>query len=150
MCVVLALFTLLIGASRHNAASSLPDVLYFYLAGVGIRRRSRFAAVSAFAIYLISVVAAVWIAHAGGIVSIFFLALLLSNVRATWVAHNFTTEQPLNHSPLPPDTLLEKFTDLIPRIIWPVGRWFYYALAVLELIGLVSILFHGPAPLPPS
>jgi hypothetical protein len=59
------------------------------LAGVGIRSTSRFAAASAFLIYLLSVVAAIRIAHTGGVASIFFLALLLSNIRATWLANSF-------------------------------------------------------------
>ncbi|HEX4809444.1 MAG TPA: hypothetical protein VH325_10965 [Bryobacteraceae bacterium] len=148
VCIVIALFTLLVGAFRHQAVSSSPDALYFYLAGVGIRQRSRFAAVTVFLIYFLSVIVAIWVMHTGGIASLFFLALLLSNVRGTWVAHRFVAEQSSHQPHLPRDTsLMQKFTDLLPRIVWPVGKWLYYALAVLELVGLSTILFRGSTPL---
>lgn len=139
VCVVIALFTFLVGASAHQALSRVPEVLYFYLAGVGIRRASRFAAASVFVIYLLNVITNAWVAHSFGIVSIIFLALLFSNVRGTWMAHRFATEHPLQETP--PGTAT--FTDVLPRVIWPVGRWFYYVLTPAELIALSALLVRA-------
>ena len=54
------------------------DVLYMFLAGVGVRQRSRFAAAVVFANYLAgSLLTGI------GVVSVIFLGLLLANVRST-------------------------------------------------------------------
>jgi hypothetical protein len=122
------------------------DAAFYYLAGVGIRRTSRFAAVSAFLIYFLGVIAGIKIAHSGGVVSIFFLALLLSNVRATWLAKRFASEQiALQQSgPGTVATPQSVFTDVLPRVIWPIGRWIYYVLAVLMFFGVAVLLFRTP------
>lgn len=141
VCVVLSAFTLVMGLSRHNGAAGWVDALYFYLAGVGIRRTSRFAAASAFLIYLLGVVAEIKIAHSGGVESIFFLALLLSNVRATWLAKGFAIKQ--GSAQLDPAIVQSQsavFTDVLPRLIWPVGQWLYYGLSILMFIGIAVLL----------
>lgn len=145
VCVIIAASTLIANLSRHTGALGLLDALFYYLAGVGIRRTSRFAATSALLIYLLSVVAALKIAHSGGVVSIFFLALLVSNVRATWLAKRLAIEQGLQQrDPRALPNTTSVFTDVLPRHIWPAGRWLYYGLAVLMLTGLVSLLVRTP------
>ena len=148
VCVILACFTVIVSLSRNSGPASLLDALYYYLAGVGIRRTSRFAAISALVIYSLAVVASVRIAHTGGIASVFFLALLLSNVRATWLAKRFAIEQGLRRLERPATQgAISVFTDVLPRLIWPLGRWLYYGLTALMLIGL-TILFRTPTPSP--
>jgi hypothetical protein len=143
-CAILAAFTLLTGLTLRSGPLSLLDGLYFYLAGVGIRRTSRFAAISVFLIYLLSVIAAMKIAHTGGVLSIFFLALLLSNIRGTWLAKQLLTEQiPQQHGPAarPPMSI---FSDVLPRLVWPIGRWVYYGLTILMFIGTAVLLLRSP------
>jgi hypothetical protein len=84
--------------------------------------------------------------HSGGVMSIFFLALLLSNIRATWLAKNFAAERMLQQPyPLAAQAPSSVFTDTLPRLIWPVGRWLYYCLTVLMLGGLTVLLSRTPA-----
>ena len=144
VCVVIAVMTAVLSFGRLGAAG-LVDAFYFYLAGVGIRRRSRFAAISVLLVYLTNVYAAFRIHHSGGILSILFLALLFSNVRATWLAAYWA-----RHAPEPPplplnETLMDKFSERLPRLIWPIGQWLYYLLTALEFLGLASILIRGAA-----
>ena len=149
VCVSLAAFTLLSSVLRQSGLGSSIDALYYYLAGAGIRRTSRFAALSAFLIYLISVIVAVRTAHGGGVMSIFFLALLLSNVRATWLAKRVMIDRDLPHvsesaEPGPGSF----FTDRLPRLIWPVGQWLFYVLTVLMFTGLILLLVRTTRNLP--
>jgi hypothetical protein len=55
-------------------------LLFYYLGGVGVRERSRYAAALVFAMYLLDTLLS------PGVVRILFTALLLSNLRATWIA----------------------------------------------------------------
>jgi hypothetical protein len=89
-------------------------------------------------IYLISTFALLQVS----ILSFFFVALLAANVRATWISAYWAT-----HNPQPPplplrETLKDQFDDFLPRVIWPIGQWFYYALTVLMVVGLSSMLLR--------
>jgi len=141
MCAVVAAMTILMGATEGPLvwALSLVEALFFYLAGVRIRQRSIAAAVIAFTVYLLS--SFLLGARAVGIVRAIFLALLLTNIRGTWLSAKWrpTAVEP---PPLPPDvTFLDKFSGTWPIRLWPAMRWVFYPLAALDLIGLPSALF---------
>lgn len=74
-------------------------------------------------------------------------ALLLSNVRATWLAKRLAGEQIAQQQAGPGTvaTLQSVFSDVLLRVIWPIGRWIYYALTVLMFIGIMALLFCTPA-----
>jgi hypothetical protein len=141
VCVVVACSTVLIGLSTGHGIASLVDSIFYYLSGVGIRRGSRFAAVAAFLIYLLGVIVNIRVAHNAGIGAIFFLALLLANVRATWLAKRFVAQQAAEGLVIPQPTE-SVFTDKIPRVVWPIARWLYYVLACLMLLGTLYLLLQ--------
>jgi hypothetical protein len=139
VCVIIAGFTTVASLCGQSGAS-LVDALYFYLAGVGIRQRSRFAAITALLVYLLNVIVRLRMTYTPSILSIFFLALLLSNARATWLSASW--EGALQEPRMPVrQTIIEKFADVVPRRIWPVGKWILYVLTVLELLGMCILVF---------
>jgi hypothetical protein len=116
--------------------------LFYASAAIGIRERDRFAASAAFLVFLLSLIDYLRISAAGasrgvfdfgGVLNYFIAALLLANVRATWVAAaslsgaDYTSER-LN------ETMIDKFSDQMPALVWPVLRFVFAAAAVL-LIG---------------
>jgi hypothetical protein len=112
--------------------------LFYYLGGVGVRERSRFAAAVIFAMYLLDTLLS------PGVVRVLFTALLLSNLRATWIASGWKPGS--EESFLPPrmnETLLDKFRDMLPAWLWPKIRIFYYVFSLcfllLTAVGLVTI-----------
>jgi hypothetical protein len=143
LCYVLAAFTLAVTVFRMFTAPGIPfgilDVLFFLLAGLGIRERDRLAAVAAFAIYLLGQIAAIRLTGQGvGILPILFSALLLSNVRGTWLASqaafsagDFDRER-LN------ETMADRIADQWPRILWPRMKWLFWLLTAIECISLVA------------
>jgi hypothetical protein len=75
-------------------------------------------------------------------------ALLLSNLRATWIASNW--EPNSERAALPPrlgETFADKFADLWPAWIWPKVRIIYYifSLAVLLVfaLGIAALIFRA-------
>jgi hypothetical protein len=76
-----------------------------------------------------------------GILRIICLGLLLSNMRATFLAAQWVvsrTEPP----PAPmSQTALERFADLMPRRVWPIGQYVFYVLAAIEFLMLFAALF---------
>src|SRR6478672_2947753 len=119
-------------------------LLFFYFGGVGVRERDLFAAVIVFAFYaldtLISITFLLFASPWGMIVlRVIVSALLLSNLRATWIASNW--EPNSERAVLPPrlgETFADKFADLWPAWIWPKVRIVYYifSLAVLLVFAL--------------
>lgn len=70
-------------------------------------------------------------------VKIIIMALLRSNLRATWIAGNWKPES--EEARLPPrlgETFFDKLVDQWPAFIWPKVKWLYYifSFACLALI----------------
>ena len=126
VCFALASFTLIIGVIGSQNLFILFDVLYMFLAGVGVRQLSRFAAAVVFANYLAgSLLTGI------GVVSVIFLGLLLANVRSTWLSARWQSSGDSTPVRLH-ETLGDKICDQIPARIWPAARWLFYPMAVIE------------------
>ena len=116
-------------------ALTLIESVFFFLSGVGIRMRSRFAAIAAFTIY-----AAESFLLPFSVLRLFLCALLLANVRGTWLSSQWRSKQaepppvPLNN------TLGDKLVDQLPIRIWPIGKFFYYFVAIGEAALVVTAL----------
>jgi hypothetical protein len=132
VCWIVAGASLVFGYAVSRSALVLVDVSYLLLAGIGVRQGSKFAAVMAFVNYLGDTLLGGF-----GVASIFFLALLLANIRGTWLAARWratATEPP----PLPlTETFMDRVCNRLPVLVWPVGRGIFYPLAVLETAGLL-------------
>ncbi len=114
--------------------------LFYYLSGVGVRERSRYAAGCVLVMY-----AGETLALGPSIVRVLLTALLLSNFRATWIASGWKPES--DEAVLPPrwgDTWSDKFADKLPMWLWPKVRILYYILSVcyfvLLALGIAVIL----------
>jgi hypothetical protein len=141
LCTIVAAMTLVFSFVAGNGVAALLDVAFFFTCGIGIRVSSRTAAVCAFVAYLFTGIVMVKMGVQGfSILRIICLGLLLSNVRATFLAAQWVasrTEPP--PAPLT-GTFWERFSDVMPRKVWPIGQYFFYVLAALELFGLISAL----------
>ena len=79
----MAVVSFAMGMALSPLAASL-SLCFFFFGGVGVRERSRYAAVAVFMLFFINMLL-VGISVGG----VLFSALLLSNVRATWMAHGW-------------------------------------------------------------
>lgn len=116
--------------------------LFYYLGGVGVRERSRFAAAVVFIMYVADMVTS-----GPGVLRVLIAALLLSNLRATWIASRWKPES--DEATMPPrfsETWGDKFADKLPMFLWPKVRIVYYVFSVgflsLVAIGLAMIRLH--------
>ena len=139
VCTLVAVvsFIFLIVAGKPITAMAI--LLYYYLGGVGVRERSRYAAAVVFAMYLLDTLLS------PGVIRILFAALLLSNLRATWIASGWKPGS--EEAFLPPrlnETWTDKFRDMLPGWLWPKARIFYYifsaAFLLLAAFGVVMML----------
>ncbi len=142
VCFLVAAFTLVGGLFTGMFLASLFEVLFFLLAGAGVRSRSRLAAVTVFIAYFLSTLVLQRLTGQGiGIVRILCLALLLANIRSTWLSSMWRSEA-IEPPPLPlNETFLDKLSDRFPLLLWPKTKWVFYVLAVLENAALLFELF---------
>ena len=140
VCSIVATISMLFLIATGSPVTGILTGLFFYLGGVGVRERSRYAAIIVFAYYLIDTLLLMQL----GVVRIILIALLLSNVRATFIAANWNPGS--EEAALPPrmdDTFGDKFADRFPQWLWPKVRILYYAYSgiflALTLIGLVML-----------
>jgi hypothetical protein len=114
-------------------------LLFYYLGGVGVREHSRYAAAVVFLMYLLDTLLS------PGVIRVLFGALLLSNLRATWIASRWQPGS--EESVLPPrmsQSWTDKLADSIPAKLWPHVRIVYYIFSagylLLVVFGLVMML----------
>lgn len=140
LCFGIAILTLIVAAFQGPAVFIIEifEASFFFLSGVGIRMRSRFAAIAAFSVYF----AASFFSSGFGILRIVGVALLLANVRGTWLSARWRSSQ-TEPPPVPLNTTIgDKLADRLPIVIWPWARFVYYAAAATEII-LVIVALAG-------
>jgi hypothetical protein len=86
-----------------------------------------------------------------GVVRIILSALLLSNLRATWIAASWRPES--EEAALPPrfnETFADKLADQLPPWLWPKVRIAYYIYSagflLLVIVGLAGMALKGKIP----
>jgi hypothetical protein len=135
ICCIVAAGTLIFSLLGGWLIPGLFESVFFFLGGIGVRQRSRVAAVALFISYGLTTLLLGF-----SVLRIVFLALLGANIRGTWLS---ATWRPLATEPPPvplATTILDKFSGTLPIYVWPAGRWVFYVLAVVEILILAAAL----------
>lgn len=146
VCVGVAVFSFAASAFVGQILSGAIVLLFYYLSGVGVRERSRFAAVMACAMYVLELIIV-----PPGVIRVAIMAVLFSNLRATWIAAQWSANSPEANWPMRLDeTWSDKFSDTVPVWLWPKVRAIYYVFSIclllLTVLGVAVILQrHGQA-----
>jgi hypothetical protein len=136
----------------HQPINGVLVFMLFYLGGVGVREHNPFAAAVILAYYLVDFLASfifLFLNSPGiGVVRIIIVALLFSNLRATWIAGNWKPDS--EEAALPPrmaETFSDKFSDKWPAFIWPKVKVLYYIFSVgylaLVVAGLIVMALRS-------
>lgn len=142
VCALVALFSFVVLAFAGQAVVGAFIFLFYFLGGVGVRERSRYAAAVVLVMYVADTVAT-----GPSIVRIVLVGLLLSNFRATWIASGWTPDSDeANPAPRFDDTWSDRFADKLPPWLWPKVRILFYILSAFLFavtgIGLTMMALH--------
>lgn len=150
ICTLIAVVSLVFSLLQGRPFLAITFLLFFYFGGVGVRQRDPLAAGMVFLFYAVDTLTTVFVmvfASPWGMIvfRIFVTALLLSNVRATWIASKWKADS--EEGALPPrlnETWSDKFADQLPAVLWPKARIAYYIFGACVLtlvsIGLAAML----------
>jgi len=151
VCTIVGIMSLVFLALAHQPITGMLVFLLFHVGGVGVREHNPFAAAVVLLYYVVDFLASfifLLLNSPGiGVVRIIIIALLLSNLRATWIAGNWKPDS--EEAALPPrmgETFFDKLVDKWPAFIWPKVKWLYYifsfAFLVLIVAGLIIRIFR--------
>lgn len=136
VCTVVAIVSFVFLAATGQPITAVLILLFYYLGGVGVRERSRYAAAVILLMYLLDTLLA------PGVIRVLISALLLSNLRATWIAGGWRPDS--EEAVLPPrlgESLGDKLADRFPTWLWPKVRILYYVFSgsflILVVFGMV-------------
>jgi len=132
----------------HQPIAAIAVFLLFHLGGVGVREHNPFAAAIMFIYYLVDFMASATILVTSspgiGVSRLIVIALLFSNLRATWIAAGWKPNS--EEAALPPrlsETFFDKLADRWPAFVWPKIKWFYYLFSsgclALMVAGLIVL-----------
>ena len=145
VCTIVGSVSFGILAIAHQPIIGVSVFLLFHFGGVGVREHNPFAA----AIVLLYYAIETW-ASGIGVLRIIITALLLSNLRATWIADHWRPES--EEAVVPPrmgETLSDKLSDKWPALIWPKVKVFYYIFSfgflALVVAGLIVMAMRNAA-----
>jgi hypothetical protein len=144
VCTVVSALSLVTSALGGSLLLGTFEGGFFFLAGVGVRQRSKAAAVTAFLAYLLSALVMQRYTGSGfGIVRVIFLALLLANIRGNWLSAKWPAD------PSPPirlnQTIGDKISDQLPMFLWSKVKIVFYVFAAIEIMMLLWALL-APRP----
>lgn len=143
VCTIVGVWSLVSLALAGQPVTGVLVLLVFHLGGVGVREHNPFAAAIILVYYLIDS-----LGSGIGIVRIIITALLVSNLRATWIADHWKPDS--EEAALPPrmgETFADKLSDRWPAFIWPKVKIVFYIFSVgylaLIVAGLIVVMLRG-------
>jgi hypothetical protein len=140
LCTVVAVFGLGFSFLTGNPVVigvSMISALFFILGGMGIREASWPAAALLFAVQLCNVLLQ------PGFFTVAFTVILLSNLRATFLASEWRPaaegeDRPTRFS----ETIRDKYVDQLPPILWPKLQIPFFVLGgAILLLSLLGVLY---------
>jgi hypothetical protein len=145
ICLIIAVVQIVLALLSRNPillVLGLAEALIFLIGGMGVREGSWPAAALVFSIFLLNLLSTIAQGRFPGILMIVATGVLLSNVRAAFLASEWKPspddqDKPIRFS----DTLGDKLVDQMPAKLWPVLQIPFYGLAALIL--LLSIVGVG-------
>jgi hypothetical protein len=152
VCTIVGVMSLVFLTLSGQPITGILVFLLFHFGGIGVREHNPFAAAVMLVYYVVDFLASALFLVANspgiGVVRVIITALLLSNLRATWIASGWKPES--EEASLPPrlgETLFDKFADLWPAFIWPKIKWVYYIFSfgflALTVAGLIIVALRG-------
>lgn len=150
ICTVVAVFEvipILFIGSPLSMLVGLVAALLFLVGGMGVREGSWLAAAMVFTLYVFELLIALAQGHLPGILSIVAAGILLSNLRAAFLASNWKPagadeDRPTRFN----ETKMDFLVDQLPAKAWPKLETSFFALGgaflLLMLLVLGIILWH--------
>ena len=144
LCVIVALLQIAAGALSANLLVfliNLVSAIVFALGAMGVREANWPAAALVFALYFSGILYRLALGGLPGVLSIAVAAVLLSNLRAAYLASDWRPTSEEEDRPTRfAESWRDQLVDQLPAKVWPVLRLPFFALSVaVLLLSLVAL-----------
>ena len=148
ICTLVAVSSLIFSITSGNVVVIFIGVLsalFYLLGGMGVRQASLMAAAMVFAVYILGTLVQAVSFEMRSVLRIIFAAVLLSNLRATFLASQWKPvaegeDRPMRFS----ETWSDKFVDQMPAKLWPALQIPFIILGIcMILFTLAAITFFA-------
>lgn len=131
VCMIIAVLTLVVSSVQGQPLMGALAAAVFFLGGVGVREHNIGAAAAIALVYLFSMFAGILVLRRPpGLLDLFALLLLASNVRGTWIASKWSRVLPPEEQPLRfNESWRDKLVDQMPAKVWPKAKVIFFVLA---------------------
>jgi hypothetical protein len=138
ICLWIAVFQLIVSALTGNPiviAVGFAEALVFLIGGMGVRENNWPAAALIFSLFFLNQLSGLASGQFPGVLGIIGAGILLSNLRATFLASEWKPiaegeDQPTRFN----DSFRDKLADQLPAKAWPVLQIPFYGLAAVLLL----------------
>jgi hypothetical protein len=132
VCLFVGLISAGISVFTGHALVGLLILAFYWLGGIGVREHSLSAAIIVAVGYVAALTFAIAMHRIPGLLDIAITAILLGNIRGTYVASSWRAK---GDSDVFPDRLNTTFfdwlVDQLPAKLWPKGRYAFFCVAVV-------------------
>jgi hypothetical protein len=157
ICLIIAALQAIVAIISGNAiliVAGMASAVVFLLGGMGVREASWPAAALVFAVYFVGLLYTMASGQFPGVLAILAAGILLSNLRAAFLASEWRPaavdeDKPTRFN----DTLGDKLADQLPARAWPILQIPFFVIAALVLLlslaglGFVLLQRFGAIPL---
>lgn len=133
ICTIVGVVAFVVSLVSGNPIVGFFLLIFFYLGGVGVRQHDLYSAIVVFIMYLTNTLAS------PGILNVILTAVLLSTLRATFIASFWEPETVDAEMPIRlNETWGDKFSDQWPKWLWPKIQIVYYIYSALFILLTVA------------
>jgi hypothetical protein len=139
LCTLVAVLSFAFAVLASQPIAGTVTFLMYYLGGVGVRERSPYAA----AVVLFMSITEILLTGPS-VLRVIIAALLLSNLRAAWIAGEWKADS--EQAALPPrlnETWGDKLSDQLPKWLWPKIRILYFIFSFVLLVLVATGMVLG-------
>ncbi len=145
VCAGIAVLSLIVSTAQHQPIIGLLTFVFFVLGGIGVREHSTAAATLVAVVYIINLAASAAIGRFPGVITLGATALLLANVRGTWIAARWARSGDPEAMPeRRNETFTDRLVDQMPLRVWPFARIPFFFLGgvylMLTVVGTLILL----------
>jgi hypothetical protein len=154
ICILVAALSAVVTSLQGHWILGLVTLAFFTLGGIGVREHSVAAAILVAVAYLLGLIGNLLVGLPPGVLSLIAALMLLTNIRATSIAHRWAQQgdpeiMPERRS----ETMVDRFVDQMPMRVWPPMKVSFFCIAgayfVVLILGTVVLARSATRPQPP-
>ncbi|HEX4155850.1 MAG TPA: hypothetical protein VHY48_09565 [Acidobacteriaceae bacterium] len=153
VCLVVGLLSAAVALWTGHPLLALLTLAFYWLGGMGVREHSVTAAIIVALGYIASLAIVIIGGRFPGLLDIAITAILIGNIRGTYVASSWQAKGDPEVFPSRMNTtFFDWLVDQIPAKLWPKGRYVFFLVSavygVLLTLGTVALLHRLASPPP--